>query len=237
MARRKFDADKGLFQKKYISEMQINASESVYLAKRSTLESSGSALLNNNIQIANLQRTVLDLKQQREEKEQLTVLSLQEALSRLDIGIKNWEQRYCIIAPVEGIASLTKYWAVNQYVAMGDELLTIIPGEQRIIGKIMMPVAGSGKVKIGQRANIKFDSYPFQEFGSVNAVIETISLVPNNDQYIVTVALPDGLTTSYKKNLVFQQEMQGVAEIITEDLRILERIFNQFRHVFTDAFR
>lgn len=237
MARRKFDSDKGLFQKKYMSEVEINTSESAYLAKRSALENAGSALVNNNIQIANLQRSVLDLKQQREEKERSIALALQEALNRLDIGIKNWEQRYCIITPVAGTVSLTKYWSVNQYVAMGDEMLTIIPGEQLMIGKIMMPVAGSGKVKVGQRTNIKFDSYPFQEFGSVDAVIESISLVPNNNQYIVTVALPNGLTTSYKKNLTFQQEMQGNAEIITEDLRILERIFNQFRYIFSNAIR
>lgn len=237
MARRKFDSDKGLFQKKYMSEVEINTSESAYLAKRSALENAGSALVNNNIQIANLQRSVLDLKQQREEKERSIALALQEALNRLDIGIKNWEQRYCIITPVAGTVSLTKYWSVNQYVAMGDEMLTIIPGEQSMIGKIMMPVAGSGKVKVGQRTNIKFDSYPFQEFGSVDAVIESISLVPNNNQYIVTVALPNGLTTSYKKNLTFQQEMQGNAEIITEDLRILERIFNQFRYIFSNAIR
>jgi HlyD family secretion protein len=237
MARRKFDSDKVLFQKKYMSEVEINASESAFLSKRSAVENAGSALVNNSIQIANLERTVLDLKQQREERERSTALALQEALNRLDISIKNWQQRYCIVAPVDGTVSLTKYWAVNQYVAMGDEMATVIPGEQTMIGKIMMPVAGSGKVKVGQRTNIKFDSYPFQEFGSVDAVIESISLVPNNNQYIVTVALPNGLTTSYKKSLTFQQEMQGNAEIITEDLRILERIFNQFRYIFSNAVR
>lgn len=237
MARRKFDSDKGLFQKKYLSEVELNASESAYLAKRSSLENAGSAMVNNNVQIATFQRNVLDLKQQREEKERSTALALQESLNRLQNSITGWEQRYCIIAPVEGTVSLTKYWATNQYVAMGDEMLTIIPGEQKMIGKIMMPVAGSGKVKVGQRTNIKFDSYPFQEFGSVEAVIESISLIPSNNQYVVTVGLPNGLTTTYKKNLAFQQEMQGNAEIITEDLRILERVFNQFRYIFTNAVR
>jgi hypothetical protein len=64
MARRKFDSDKGLFQKKYLSEVELNASESAYLAKRSALENSGSAQVNNNVQIATFQRNVLDLKQQ-----------------------------------------------------------------------------------------------------------------------------------------------------------------------------
>ena len=36
--------------------------------------------------------------------------------------------------------------------------------------------------------------------------------------------LPKGLETSYKKQIPFQQEMTGTADIITEDLRLIERI-------------
>ena len=37
------------------------------------------------------------------------------------------------------------------------------------------------------------------------------------------------MTTTYKKTLTFIPEMTGQAEIITEDLRIIERIFSQFK--------
>jgi hypothetical protein len=53
--------------------------------------------------------------------------------------------------------------------------------------------------------------------------------VPHNDLYTIQIALPQGLVTSYRKTLPFRQEMQGTAEIITKDLRLIERIFNQFR--------
>jgi HlyD family secretion protein len=43
------------------------------------------------------------------------------------------------------------------------------------------------------------------------------------------VDLPDGLHTSYGKDLEFSQEMQGSAEIITEDIRLLERIFKPIK--------
>jgi hypothetical protein len=44
--------------------------------------------------------------------------------------------------------------------------------------------------------------------------------------------LPKGLESSYKKQIPFQQEMKGSADIVTEDLRLLERILYQFRDVF-----
>ena len=46
------------------------------------------------------------------------------------------------------------------------------------------------------------------------------------------ISLPKGLETSYKKKIQFQQEMRGSADIITEDLRLLERIFYQFRSMY-----
>jgi len=44
--------------------------------------------------------------------------------------------------------------------------------------------------------------------------------------------LPKTLITSYNKEIEFKQEMQGVAEIITEDLRLIERVFYQFKKIF-----
>jgi hypothetical protein len=49
---------------------------------------------------------------------------------------------------------------------------------------------------------------------------------------LLDVALSDGLQTSYKKQIIFQQEMKGSAEIVTEDLRLLERILYQFKNIF-----
>ncbi|MNL75900.1 hypothetical protein D3C87_2017790 [compost metagenome] len=57
--------------------------------------------------------------------------------------------------------------------------------------------------------------------------------MPDKDgNLLLDVSLPNGLETSYKKQIVFQQEMKGTAEIVTEDLRLLERIMHQFRNIF-----
>ncbi|WP_394332800.1 hypothetical protein [Flavobacterium pectinovorum] len=44
--------------------------------------------------------------------------------------------------------------------------------------------------------------------------------------------MPKKLETSYHKAIPFQQEMSGTAEIITEDLRLAERLLYQFRDIF-----
>lgn len=40
------------------------------------------------------------------------------------------------------------------------------------------------------------------------------------------------LKTSYDKKIIFQQEMIGSADTMTDDLRLLERLLYQFKDVF-----
>ena len=74
---------------------------------------------------------------------------------------------------------------------------------------------------------------PSTEFGTLKGQIESIALLPDEDGfYLVTVSLPSSLITSYKKEITFRHEMRGSAEIITEDLRLIERFFYQLKNVF-----
>ena len=67
--------------------------------------------------------------------------------------------------------------------------------------------------------------------------METISLLAKDNQYLVTVLLDQGLKTSYGKVLEFRQEMLGNAQIVTEDLSILQRLFNNLRLLLGKARR
>ena len=66
----------------------------------------------------------------------------------------------------------------------------------------------------------------------LNGLVKNVSLIPDEEgQYFVKVTLPKKLLTSYNKEIDFKQEMRGSAEIITEDLRLIERLFYQFKDV------
>lgn len=103
----------------------------------------------------------------------------------------------------------------------------------RTIGKLELPIRGSGKVKVGQSVNIKVDNYPYLEYGMLYGKIESISLVATDNNYSVEVSLPKGLVSNYGKKLEFSQEMKRSAEIITEDLRLIERFLSPIRALVT----
>jgi HlyD family secretion protein len=48
------------------------------------------------------------------------------------------------------------------------------------------------------------------------------------------IALPEKLMTTYKKELPYLPNMQGQAEIITEDISLLERLIMPVRKILTE---
>lgn len=113
-------------------------------------------------------------------------------------------------------------------------IFTVIPTYSNgFIGKLKAPALNSGKIKIGQTVNIKLANFPDREFGMLVGTVKNISLTPDKDgNLLIDVELPNKLLTTYKKEIQFQQEMSGTADIVTEDLRLIERLLYQFRDVF-----
>jgi hypothetical protein len=72
-------------------------------------------------------------------------------------------------------------------------------------------------------------------FDQLKAQLKSWELVPitenNQRTYVLEVGFPNELKTTYNKTLVFSQEMTGLAEIITEDLRLIDRFLNPIRAV------
>ncbi len=67
----------------------------------------------------------------------------------------------------------------------------------------------------------------------LTGTVKNISLIPNNEGlYLIDVDLSNKLVTTYNIQIDFKQEMRGEAEIITKDLRLIERFFYQLKNVF-----
>jgi HlyD family secretion protein len=221
-----------LYKDGIISKNDYESTKSTYWQKEYNLEGARSSLASQKIQLAQLEQSILDLRlQYRESKKQLE-LALNQAYDNLVGQIAQWEQDYLLKAPIEGVVTFTKYWSVNQNVRSGDVVVTVVPENAGgLVGKVVLPMQGAGKVKVGQQVNIKFLNYPHVDFGMVTGVIKSISLIASDNNYTVEVELPDGLKTSYDEELPFSHQMQGSAEIITEDIRLLERIFKPIKSI------
>ena len=59
--------------------------------------------------------------------------------------------------------------------------------KSKMIAKVQLPITGSGKVKRGQSVNIKLLNYDFSEHGMLKGIVGNISLVPQNNIYLIDV--------------------------------------------------
>lgn len=141
--------------------------------------------------------------------------------------VKMWEDEYMLESPMDGKVAFSRYWSNYQFVKAGEEVAGIVPDDRNLVGKMLMPVQGSGKVLTGQQVHIKLLNYPSSEYGILYGRVKAVSLLPYDEQYIIDVELPQGLTTSYHRTISFRQDMIGQADIVVKDYRFFERIFHQ----------
>ena len=200
---------------------------------KQSLQGAALAIADADLEVDKLQQSVAALRLRDQQQRHELLLAFGQSYETLRSRLAAWERNYVLRAPIDGQVSLFRYWSNHQFVRSGDEVLTIVPTEsQTPLGKMLVPIANSGKIKLGQAVFIRLDNYQYEEYGLLRGKVETIAPVPRGAQYAIEVALPEGLTTSFGKHLDFRQEMQGSAEIVTEDLRLIERIFYQLRGLF-----
>ena len=87
--------------------------------------------------------------------------------------------------------------------------------------------------------NIRFSNFPDKEYGLIVGKIRNVSqvsvVVENESCYMVDIALPNGLMTTYRKQLPFVPEMEGTADIITDELSLLERMFLPMKKIMMES--
>jgi multidrug resistance efflux pump len=234
LIQRQFKRDSDLYVGRAIAAAEYDKSKANLLGKQYEYEQVRIDESETEIQIAKRNQDILDLELTASEERIKQENAWQAAFENLVAQISLWKQKYLLEAPIDGVVSFTAFWSENQNVREGDRVMTIIPADQgKIVGKISLPVQGAGKVKVNQQVNIKIDNWPYLEYGMVRGIVRNISLVPDSQGYTVEVDLPDGLTTYYKKDIPFKQEMQGTAEIITDQKRLLDRIISPIRTIIT----
>jgi multidrug resistance efflux pump len=231
------ERSKSLFEKGVISEKEYESNQLDYLQSERSYKSMNSSISQIRESISNNKRTSKGTEIEKVREEMTLLRNVIQSFNQLKRSVKDWEMRYLLASTINGKVSFLNYWSKNQTVNQGDLVFTIIPIENSsYVAKLKTPAQNLGKVRIGQSVNIKLDNYPDYEFGVLKGQIKLISEISDNEGfYNIDVSLPKELVTSYNKDIIFKQEMRGSAEIITEDLRLIERFFYQIRQVFTKS--
>ena len=224
---------KSLFEKGVISEKEYENKQLEYLQSERNYKNMIAAISQLRESISNNKKTSKGTEISRIREEMTLLKNVLQSFNQLKKNLKDWEMRYVLSSEINGKVSFLNYWSKNQTVNQGDLVFTILPAENSsFIAKLKTPAQNLGKVKIGQTVNIKLQNYPDYEFGVLKGKVNHISEISDKDGfYTIDVTLPNKLITSYNKEIEFKQEMRGTAEIITEDLRLIQRFFYQLNKI------
>ncbi len=241
LANNQFLRDSALNVSGVMSNVDLEKSKAAMLNQKFAYQEAMADLYSTRITMNQKIQQIEEQKVQKAEAENKLLATLNERFNNLSSQLIAWEQNYVLKTPIEGQVTFTNFWTVNQFVSAGDVVFTVVPeNEQEIIGKARVPVAGAGKVETGQKVNVKLDNYPYLEFGLLEGEITNLSMVPVSSEqgsyYTAELKLNNNLITNTNRKLPFNQEMQGYAEIITKDRRLIERLVEPLVSVFRERF-
>ncbi|AZI22520.1 HlyD family efflux transporter periplasmic adaptor subunit [Chryseobacterium taklimakanense] len=231
LTKKNYQRSQELFNQGVIAAMELENEKIKFLQAEQNLK-------NINITMSQMQEAISNLHKTKSgttiniEKDKITYSSQTlQLFEQLRKSLRQWEQNYLIVSSTDGIVSFQQFWGENQFVKPGDIVMSVLPKDKEsLVGRMLIPSTNSGKVKPNQKVLIKLDNYRYQEYGIVEGKVQNISLTPDDKgNYYVDVLLPKGLKTSFNKELPFDKELKGTAEIVTEDLRLIERFFYQIR--------
>jgi HlyD family secretion protein len=234
IAQRAANRNADLYEQNVISQADMDQSHAEMLVKKNQWSEIVSLIAENKISVGKIEEQIVDLELKQQEEQSRNITTLEESFNNLKASIASWEQNYLLVAPVSGTVTFTRFWSENQNVEAGEKVLTIIQTESgSMVGRMRLPMEGAGKVKVGDQVNIQFDNFPHLEYGMVKGLVSNKSEVPDDDYYMVEVELPRGLRTYYERTIPFSQNMQGNAEILTDKMRMLNRVLNPIRSAIT----
>ncbi len=231
LSKKNYERSQSLFAQGVISKMEVESEKIQFLQAEQNLKNIQISLSQLNEGISNLQKTKSGASINTQKDTTNYSSQTLQLLEQLRKSLKQWEQTYLVRSSTNGVVSFQQFWGENQFVKVGDALVSILPtNKERVVGRMFIPSTNSGKVIPGLKVLIKLDNYQYQEYGMVEGKVQNVSLSPDKDgNYYVDVLLTNGLKTSYNKELPFDKELKGNAEIVTQDLRLIERFFYQMR--------
>lgn len=238
-----FSRDSSLFAEGIIAPLEYEEASRRLLQARNSLVAFMSQMTSTELSIIQLEQQLVELSIQRDDEVLAYGQEIAACMERLAAQIASWKLSYLLVSPMDGHVSFVRKWDEGQFISVGEPFLTVVPDDDsRVVGIVKIPQASFGKVVAGQKVNVRLNGYPYMEYGMLVGEIGYLSSVPeepanaqSEPQYTAEIVFPEGLVTTYGKELRLIQKMDGTAEIITEDRRLIMRFIDPIMALFRNG--
>lgn len=151
------------------------------------------------------------------------------------------DDRLELRAPVRGIVKGMTVNTIGGVVQPGQEILSVLPLDERLVVETRIPPQYIGHVAVGQPVQIKVSAYDYSRYGSLEGRLDFISATTfrsekNERYYGGRVIFDETALRAAGQTLPILPGMTVMAEIVTGEKTILEYLLKPVRTAFDTAF-
>lgn len=223
-----FDIQVALEKDKVIAPLELKKEESKLLNKKMPIKSLQNSIVQNYSNQIAKEEEIIELDRKFYDQK----VKFFQSLKTLNSELVLWYNKYIITSSTPGRISFPIAVQQNQIVKLNQEIAFIIPENPSYIGEMRVPQSNLGKVSIGQKVFIKLAGYPYEEFGALLGTVTSLSDISYKDSvFVAHVDITNNYRTTYNKSLKLREGMQATADIVTNDIRLLSKIFMKFKNI------
>lgn len=202
--------------------LQLQEEQNSY---QSLLQTGKLAVLKNQQQLKDLQTQIAGLQSEMAQTE-----------SQI-ISIKLQIQQRIVRSPINGVIYELPIKKPGAVVQPGQRIAQVAPKNVGFVLKAQMPSQDSGFLKVGMPVKVKFDAYPFQEYGIVQGKVSWISpdskvsqtAVGNIETFELEIALEQQYVQNGDKRIPLTAGQTANAEVIIRQRRVIDFVLDPFR--------
>jgi len=227
MIQEELESSERLAKEEAISKQSLYQDRKSETQAMQSVQNQKEQYVQNMIQLNSLKKEISLLKHEVKVQEQKAKSELELAIVSLQNNLLDWEKSAIWLAPCDGKVLFNKQLQLNKFYAANQASIVIVPEGNGYSAVAVISSEGAGKVKKGQKANIELLDFPKTEYGTVEGIVEHITLIDKEGKYEVRIKLPKALKTSFKKSIPLKAQLKGKVKIITKKKRLIERFFEK----------
>jgi multidrug efflux pump subunit AcrA (membrane-fusion protein) len=171
-------------------------------------------------------------------EQQNRIARLQSEITAAELAL----QHTTITAPVGGIVTTMEVRGSGEVLQSGQTIATIAPNGAKLVVEAQVLNKDIAFIEKGLPAKLKFDAFPFQDYGLIEGTVIDVSPDAQIDKelgsfYKVTIAPRNTEIAAKGRKLSLRPGLAVTAEIVTERKSILSLILEPFRKLKGDLSR
>jgi len=228
---RLFEVEQGLRDRtSSIGKMQGQLTEQLAEVDRLQAEAAGKQAAARQMQLEKEQKV-----QQLEMELNQIKSKIAETQTMLTQAKNKLKQRF-LYAPVNGVISALNIQNIGEVVQPGQTIAEMTPNQAPLVLEVSLPNREAGFVKIGMPVQVKFDAFPYQNYGVIPGKVVSISPDAKTDErlgvvYRVEVSIDRDSVKANNQTWKLKAGQTATADIIIRQRSIADVLLDPLKQL------